>query len=130
MSLEVSNAKYSGKVIYRHWKGFTNPPSNFEHFFEGGCSGETAVRYALKQGYTNITLIGFDMRPGRVQNVYKNTPNYATKNDYQPTFTSFQAYLRSIRIDKITRIYAQNYGKPIRGLTNIKVDDYLKEMGF
>lgn len=129
MILEIANSKYKGKVVYRHWKNF-RPPSNFENWYDGGCSGETAVRYAVKEGYKEIDLVGFDLQPGHVQNVYKGTANYGTKRDYQPTFPSFQNYLPTVQHAKIRRIYAKNYGKPIKGITNILVDEYLKELGW
>ena len=130
MVLEVANAKYPGEVVFKPWKGFTHPPSNFTPFESRGCSGEVAVRYALKQGYTQIDLIGFDMKEGRIQNVYTNTQNYGSHKDYQPTFPSLKNYLPTVQDAKIRRIYAKNYGKPIRGITNILVESYLKEMGF
>lgn len=131
MVREIANSKYSGKVVYKHWKDFFWPPSNFQKLENPrGCSGENAVRYAVEKGYTRIDLIGFDMREGSIQNVYTGTPNYGKKQDCQPTFPSLQNYLRTLQAVKIRRIYSPNYGKPIKGLTNITVEEYLKEMGF
>lgn len=127
MILEIANSKYKGKVVYRHWKDF-RPPSNFEKFFEGGCSGETAIRYAIEQGFTEIDLIGFDLRPGKIQNVYTGSQNYGTKKDCQPTFPSLQSYLPTVKEAKIRRIYSPNHGKPIKGITNILVNEYLREL--
>jgi hypothetical protein len=129
MILEIARAKYKGEVVYRPWRGFAHPPSNFTPFICSGCSGETAIRYALEQNYSHIDLIGFDMQEGHIQNVYTNTENYGTHRDYQPTFPSLKNYLPTVQDAKIRRIVAKNYGKPIKGIVNISMEEYLKELG-
>jgi len=69
------------------------------------------------------------MQEGHIQNVYTNTENYGTHRDYQPTFPSLKNYLPTVQDAKIRRIVAKNYGKPIKGIVNISMEEYLKELG-